>query len=71
MLTQRSRVRLILGFGLSLVTAWSMVGCGGASSAGGTAAPISPDRSIPGTPPAAIQGNPNDVLRSVYTARSA
>jgi Protein of unknown function (DUF1559) len=43
MLTQRSRLRLILRLGLSLVMAWSMAGCGGASSAGATAAPISPE----------------------------
>jgi hypothetical protein len=42
MLTQRSRLRLILRLGLSLVMAWSMAGCDGASSANGSAAPISP-----------------------------
>jgi hypothetical protein len=41
MLTQRSRLRLILRLGLSLVMASSMAGCDGASSANGTAAPIS------------------------------
>ena len=42
MLTQGSRLRLILRLGLSLVMGWSMTGWDGASSANGTAAPISP-----------------------------
>jgi hypothetical protein len=42
MLTQQSRLRLILRLGFSVVMAWSMAGWDGASSANGTAAPIRP-----------------------------